>query len=96
MVDATPMEYVELGFLMPSLIHYIGLYLTATELSSTLLAPLGLSDISMLVGAICATGARGPANYERIEFLGDSILKLCTTVNVAATSELQFCIRWKQ
>lgn len=87
MVDTIPLEYAEFGFLMPSLIHYIGLYLTATKLSETLLAPLGLSDVSMIVDAICATGARGPTNYERVEFLGDSILKLCTTVNVAATSE---------
>lgn len=87
-VDTIPLEYAEFGFLVPSLIHYIGLYLMATELSATLLAPLGLSDVSMVVDAICASGARTPTNYERIEFLGDSILKLCTTVNVAATREL--------
>ncbi|ROW12958.1 hypothetical protein VPNG_04661 [Cytospora leucostoma] len=90
-VDNYPLEYAELGFLVPSLIHYVGLYLTATELSRTLLEPLGLSDISMLVDAICASGARAPTSYERIEFLGDSILKLCTTLNVAATH-----IRWPE
>ncbi|ROW06517.1 hypothetical protein VMCG_04359 [Cytospora schulzeri] len=90
-VDTIPLEYAEFGFLMPSLIHYIGLYLTAAELSNDLLASLRFSDISMIVDAICATGARGPTNYERIEFLGDSILKLCTTVNVAATK-----LRWPE
>lgn len=96
MVDTIPLEYAELGFIVPSLIHYVGLYLTATELSKTLLAPLGLSDISMIVDAICASGAQTPTNYERIEFLGDSILKLCTTVNVAATSKSHVhCIEWK-
>ncbi|KAK7748032.1 Dicer-like protein 2 [Cytospora paraplurivora] len=84
-VDNNPVEYAEFGFLIPSLIHYVGLYLTATELSKTLLGPLGLSDISMLVDAICASGSRAPTSYERVEFLGDSILKLCTTLNVAAT-----------
>lgn len=86
-VDSHPLEYAEFGFLIPSLIHYVGLYLTATELSKTLLGPLGLSDISMLVDAICASGARAPTSYERFEFLGDSILKLGTTLNVAATRE---------
>lgn len=87
-VDTVPLKYAEFGLLMPSLIHYIGMYLTATELSQQLLPELGLSDVSKVVDAICATAARGPTNYERVEFLGDSILKLCTTVNVAATSEL--------
>ncbi|KUI57727.1 Dicer-like protein 2 [Cytospora mali] len=90
-VDTVPLEYAEFGFLVPSLIQYIGLYLTATQLSNTLLGPLGLSDVSMIVDAICASGARAPTNYERIEFLGDSILKLCTTVNVAATK-----LRWPE
>lgn len=89
-IDTIPLKYAEFGFLVPSLIHYIGMYLTATKLSETLLAPLGLTDVSKIVDAICATGARGPTNYERIEFLGDSILKLCTTVNVAATSKSCF------
>ncbi|ROW03951.1 hypothetical protein VSDG_00803 [Cytospora chrysosperma] len=90
-VDTIPLEYAEFGFLIPSLIHYIGLYLTATKLSETLLESLRLPDVSMIVDAICATGARGPTNYERIEFLGDSILKLCTTINVAATK-----LRWPE
>lgn len=86
-IDNVPMEYTELGLLIPSLVHYIEIYLIASELSKTLLAPLNLGDISMIVTAICTSSARTPTNYERIEFLGDGILKLCTTVNVAATSK---------
>lgn len=86
-IDDVSLEYAEVGLLTPSLIHYLELYLIASELSSTLLAPLKLSNISMVVEAICASSARTPTNYERIEFLGDSILKLCVTVNVAATSK---------
>ncbi|KAL1855798.1 Dicer-like protein 2 [Diaporthe australafricana] len=85
-IDDVSLEYAEVGLLTPSLIHYLELYLIASELSSTLLAPLRLSNISMVVDAICASSARTPMNYERIEFLGDSILKLCVTVNVAATN----------
>lgn len=76
-VDSIPLAYAELGLLIPSLIHHIGLYLVAAELSSTILAPLEISNVSMIVEAICATGARTPTNYERFEFLGDSILKTC-------------------
>lgn len=86
-VDDVPTEYTELGLLMPSLIHYIEIYLIASKLSRTLLAELNLGNVSMLVTAICASSARLPTNYERVEFLGDSILKLCVTVNVASTSK---------
>lgn len=86
-MDDVPTEYTELGLLMPSLIHYIEIYLIASKLSETLLAPLNLENISMVVTAISASSARLPTNYERVEFLGDSILKLCVTVNVASTSK---------
>jgi dsRNA-specific ribonuclease len=85
-IDDVPVEYAELGLLIPSLIHYIEIFLVADELSRTTLKTLKLSDISMLVTAICASSARTPTNLERIEFLGDSILKLCVTVNVASTN----------
>lgn len=78
-IDRVPTVYAQVGLLIPSLIYYIELYLLAKALSSTLLAPLRLKDMSMLVEAICATSARAPMNYERIEFLGDSILKTCVS-----------------
>ena len=89
-IDNTSIEHTELGLLIPSLIYYIEIYLIASELTKTLLAPLNLSNISMVVTAICASSAQTPTNFERIEFLGDSILKLCTTVNIAATSKFLF------
>jgi dsRNA-specific ribonuclease len=84
-IDDLPIEYAELGLLIPSLIHYIEVFLVANELSRTILAPLKLSDISMLATAICTSSARLPTNYERVEFLGDSLLKLSVAVNVAAS-----------
>ncbi|KAK7724223.1 Dicer-like protein 2 [Diaporthe eres] len=88
-IDNVSMEYTELGLLLPSLIHYIEIYLIASELSKTLLAPLNLGDISMVVTAICTSSARTPTNLERVEFLGDSLLKLLTTLNVASTNLLE-------
>lgn len=86
-VDAVPLVYAQFGLLIPSIIHYFELYLVATELMSTRLKDLELASIDHVVEAICATSAREPMNYERIEFVGDSILKLCVTVNIAAASE---------
>lgn len=86
-MDDVSTKYTELGLLIPSLIHYIEIYLVASEVSKTILAPLELSNISMVLMAICASSARTPTNYERIEFLGDSVLKLQTTLSVASTSK---------
>lgn len=76
-IDSIPSTYAEFGLLIPSLIHHIEIHLLATELLETLLSPLSLSDVSMVVEAVCASSARTPKNYERVEFLGDSILKTC-------------------
>lgn len=84
-IDSIPAKYAQFGLLVPALIYYIELYLLATELSHTILAPLKLSDVSVIVDTICASSARTPTNYERVEFLGDSILKTCITLNLAAT-----------
>lgn len=88
-VDGIPFEYAQLGLLIPSVVHYLELYLLAAHLSKTLLAPLKLSDTSMVVQAICASSARTPTNYERVEFLGDSILKTCISKYINRTNLLQ-------
>lgn len=85
-VDSIPVQYAQFGLLIPSLIHYIEIYLLANELRQTILKRLELSDVSLVVDTICASSARTPTNYERVEFLGDSILKTCITVNLAATN----------
>lgn len=90
-VDSIPVRYAQFGLLIPSLIHYIEIYLLANELSQTILKRLRLSNVSLIVDTICASSARTPTNYERVEFLGDSILKTCITVNLAATN-----LRWPE
>ncbi|CAN8103593.1 unnamed protein product [Discula destructiva] len=84
-IDGIPAKYAQFGLLIPALIHYIEIYLLAADLCQNLLGHLKLSDVSKVVDAICASSARTPTNYERVEFLGDSILKTCITVNVAGT-----------
>lgn len=54
------------------------------HLCSGLLAPLSIQDRSLVTTAISAPSAREPTDYQRLEFLGDSILKLCTSMSLIA------------
>ncbi|KAK2020732.1 hypothetical protein LX32DRAFT_733862 [Colletotrichum zoysiae] len=83
-VDTIPAKYAQFGVLIPSILHRIETHLVARELSLGLLRPLAISDLSLLLTAISTGSAAEPTNYERIEFLGDSILKFSATINVAA------------
>ncbi|OLN92282.1 Dicer-like protein 2 [Colletotrichum chlorophyti] len=83
-VDTIPASYAQFGVLIPSILHRIETCLVAKELSMGILKPLDISDPMLILTAISARSASEPTNYERLEFLGDSILKFSTTVNVAA------------
>ncbi|KAF5667653.1 Dicer 2 [Fusarium heterosporum] len=79
-VDRVPRRVVKFGMLIPSIIHELEVQLIASELSSTLLEPVGISNLQLVVEAISSRSAAEPVDYERIEFLGDSILKFYTVV----------------
>ncbi|KZL79902.1 dicer-like protein 2 [Colletotrichum incanum] len=83
-VDTIPAKYAQFGVLIPSILHRIETHLVARELSTGLLRPLAISDPALVLTAISTGSAAEPTNYERIEFLGDSILKFSATINVAA------------
>ncbi|PTB37225.1 hypothetical protein M441DRAFT_148991 [Trichoderma asperellum CBS 433.97] len=86
MVDSIPARHAMFGMMIPTIIHELGLMLMARELATTVLKPVGLSDWGSVREAICARSANEPMNYERVEFLGDSILKICTCIQAAVTN----------
>ncbi|KAK4152741.1 hypothetical protein C8A00DRAFT_15990 [Chaetomidium leptoderma] len=83
-VDAVPALYAHVGMLIPAIIHALEVHLVASDLLESRLEQTGITDLSLVVTAISASAARGPTDYERVEFLGDSILKFCTTINCCA------------
>lgn len=83
-VDTTPISNVQFGSLIPSITHMLEIYLVAHRLSEGPLKFLGIEDLSMVVTAISSPEAREATNYEKYEFMGDSLLKLLTAVNVMA------------
>ncbi|KAK0613764.1 hypothetical protein B0T14DRAFT_437452 [Immersiella caudata] len=83
-IDAAPAVYSHIGMFVPAITFALEIHLVAVDLMENLLEKIGLTDVTLVATAISSSGSRGPTDYERIEFLGDAILKLCATINVSA------------
>lgn len=83
-IDDLPFRYVQFGRLIPSITRRFEITLIADTLSKTMLKDVGISDLNLVVTAISASSAHEDSNYQRLEFLGDSILKTCTSVQLVA------------
>ncbi|RKK58309.1 Dicer-like protein 2 [Fusarium oxysporum f. sp. cepae] len=77
-VDRVKRRVVKCGLFIPHIIHELEVQLIASELSSTLLKPVGIKNLQLVLEAVSSPSAREPVDYQRLEFLGDSILKFCT------------------
>lgn len=84
-VDKLPFVYSQFALLIPSILHRVEVDLIAEDLCSSLLPSVGFSNLSVVLTAISATVARESTNYQRLEFLGDSILKIFTSITLLAT-----------
>jgi dsRNA-specific ribonuclease len=87
-VNRLPAIYSKFALFIPSIIHEVEIMLVADKLSRTILAPIGFSNLQVVITAISASSAREATNYQRLEFLGDSILKFHASVNLSARNPL--------
>ena len=74
---------------IPVLTHHLEEMLVAEELRKTLLGPAELSRTDLIHEAICTNFAGGPVNYQRLEFLGDCVLKTLATLNLMTEHPLK-------
>ena len=72
--------------ILPSLLRQMSMIYTTASLRDTLLASTPLYDIplDLLTTALTAPAAMAPFDYERLETLGDTVLKLLTCIQVMA------------
>jgi hypothetical protein len=88
--DTASRSHARFGLLIPSILHHVKVRIIAQTLSTTLLESIAVSDQSLILTAISAGAANEPVNYERLEILGDTVLKLFASLTVAAIRTLHF------
>ncbi|KAI1364236.1 RNase3 domain-containing protein [Xylaria arbuscula] len=81
-VDTADSSRIYFGSIIPYVIHMVEIQLIAEELCSTILESVRFTDKSHVVTAISSRAAKERTDYERLEFLGDSVLKLLATISV--------------
>jgi dsRNA-specific ribonuclease len=87
-VDKLPFRLTQFAMLMPSILHRLQVYMVGDMLSKTVLADVDFSNLELVVTAISASSAVEETNYQRLEFLGDSLLKICTSLQLLAEHPL--------
>jgi dsRNA-specific ribonuclease len=74
-IDLLPFEQAKFGLFIPSILQHVEVLMVANQLRQTILKDVHFDDIQHVVEAITAPSAQWATNYQRYEFLGDSILK---------------------
>lgn len=88
MIRKLPLKYSRFALFIPSITHRIETYLVAEKLRNTILSSVGFDDLDLVVTAISASAAQETTNYQRFEFLGDTVLKLETASQLMVNNPL--------
>ena len=83
-IDRLPLRYTQFAKYIPSIMHHVEKTLLTERMCTSILAPLEFSGPTVVLPAICCPAAREHCNYQRLEFFGDSILKLLTSLALMA------------
>ncbi|KFY33349.1 hypothetical protein V494_07693 [Pseudogymnoascus sp. VKM F-4513 (FW-928)] len=85
-IDRLPMDYVECSLLIPSILHRLWRKALVLELHSTVFENQGFLNLDYLITATNAPSANEDSNYQRLEFIGDSVLKYLVCLNLYANN----------
>jgi dsRNA-specific ribonuclease len=83
-INVLPARYSFFAACIPSVVHKVETAVLATHLQNTLLKPVGIKNLQLIIEATTSGAADFTASYERLEYLGDAVLKYCTHVQLAA------------
>lgn len=78
--DPLPIAIPQFGLLIPCLLHKIQVQLVVAELCATVLSGVEILDFDLVRTALSAPMAREEDDYQKLEFLGDSVLKFFVSI----------------
>lgn len=81
-VSRLPFSYSRFALFVPSILHKVQVAVVVERLCNTVLSPLQFQDRSLVATAISASSAHEATDYQRLETLGDSILKIMTSLTL--------------
>ncbi len=81
-VGRLPFSYSCFALFVPSILHKVQVAMIVERLCNTILSPLQFHDRGLVSSAISASSAHEPTDYQRLETLGDSILKSMTSLTL--------------
>ncbi|KAH7398974.1 dicer-like protein 2 [Phaeosphaeria sp. MPI-PUGE-AT-0046c] len=87
LVDGMPTRYSIFALMFPSILHRFEIGIVAETLRNNVLRPLALDSmhLPLIVRALTSSVTGEDDNYQRLEFIGDCILKILATVHLMAT-----------
>ncbi|OQU96383.1 hypothetical protein CLAIMM_02472 isoform 1 [Cladophialophora immunda] len=74
-VDALDIMPALFGLFIPAVLQFLEVYLVAQELCTTVLRSVSVTNIGLVVTALSCPSAEWVTNYQRLEHVGDSVLK---------------------
>ncbi|KAF7197126.1 Dicer-like protein 2 [Pseudocercospora fuligena] len=83
-VDRMPARYALFAAFVPSILHRLDVSLTAALLQTGALEEIDVKNATLVLSALCSPSAGEPDDYNRLEYLGDQILKHCAELQVMA------------
>ncbi|TKA52035.1 hypothetical protein B0A49_11784 [Cryomyces minteri] len=79
-----PFRYSLFALFVPSILHRYELLMLVDGLCNSILSPIGICNRRLVLTALTASSVGEGIDYQSLEFLGDCILKLCTSVQLAS------------
>lgn len=87
-IDRMPAKFAKFALFIPSITHKIEVLYIAERLARTVLKEVKFSNLAHVLTAISASSAHEKDDYQRYEFLGDSLLKLITSIHLVVNKPL--------
>jgi dsRNA-specific ribonuclease len=81
-IDLLPFEEARMSLFIPAITQHLEILLIASQLRQTVLKDVPLKGIGHVITAISASSAQWVTDYQRYEFLGDSVLKFIVSIQL--------------